>query len=161
MSFRDYMEFVERLELPVGGKVYTLPLVGVRDATRLLRIGSEPITGKEMEDILLGDVAAELVEDNVPAVAVTRMMLTALAEVQAGRPAAEAFWESGKIPEALAAALAAASRTLHPTDADATTPPPAGSSTTNSPKKKARPSRGTKSSPSGSSSNPTSPKATG
>lgn len=156
MPFKDYMEFTEPLQLPVGGKVYTLPLVGAADAPKLLHVGTGDVTGAELERILLGDVAEVLKEDNVPALAVTRMMLTALVEVQAGRDAAETFWESGKLPEGLAALLAAASRTSPRTGADATTPPPAGSNTTNSRPTKARASRGTKSSNSGPSSRTTS-----
>jgi hypothetical protein len=53
----------------------------------------------------------EMVADNVPALALSRAVLTALSDFRLGREIAEQVWESGLSPEALAPKGAKAEQT--------------------------------------------------
>jgi hypothetical protein len=114
MSMKAYEEFAQApLAFPIGGKVYTVPALGLQESIRLERLlsGDEKFPdGAPAEDlwkIVLGPVWDQMVEDNVPSPAAARAGMAALTDFRLGRDAAEAAWEAGDNPEALAAAMAA------------------------------------------------------
>jgi hypothetical protein len=111
MAFKDYSEIVESLTLPINGKNYSIPPVGIADGVRLQAI-FDPDTASEMTDdefrtILLGDAYDLMLADNIPGNAVARATFTALADFQRGRATAEIMWETGGDPKALEAWTAA------------------------------------------------------
>lgn len=106
--FKDYNEFADPLKLPINGKVYTIPPVGLADGIKLTAafLGGEDapvVKDDEFNTILLGPAYDEMLADNVPSVAVVRASLTALADFQRGRATAEILWETGGDPKALTA----------------------------------------------------------
>lgn len=109
MSFKNYNDVADRLVLPIGDKEYTIPEVGMADGLRLSEMFEkqaagekfDPIPDDEFNRMLIGDVYTELLADNVPASAVRRIILTALADFQRGRAVAEVMWETGGDPKAL------------------------------------------------------------
>lgn len=113
MPLKAYEDFAtEPLAFPVGGKLYTVPPIGVQEGIRLEQI----IAGKiEMEgepaDVLwklaMGSAWDEMLADNVPSEACARAGLAAVADFQFGRETAEAAWEAGGDPNLLAAHVAA------------------------------------------------------
>lgn len=144
-AFEDFGP--EPLGFPIGGKVYTAPLIGMREGIRL----QEAIEGRAKDDLedqppevlwrlVLGPVWDEMMTDNVPVEAASRAALTALADFQYGRAVAERVWESGIDPEALAASTAAnrkqrrASQRSNGTDAARKTRSRASTTGTSSPR---------------------------
>lgn len=105
MPFEDYTEFIEPLELPIRGKLYRVPAMTLDAGLRLKPFleGKIPegITDEELARLTLGDTYDVMVADNVPAAAVQRAMLTALAEYESGRTAAEILWRTGGDPKAI------------------------------------------------------------
>ena len=114
MSLKAYEEFAEEpLTFPIGGKRYTVPPLGFRDGIRLQRIiagEDHSLDNAPAEDgwkLVLGTAWDEMVADDVPIEALSRAGLTAVADFQFDRAAAERVWEAQISPEALAAAVAA------------------------------------------------------
>lgn len=106
--FKDYNEFADPLKLPINGKVYTIPAVGLADGIKLTAAltgekDAPTIPDAEFNRILLGAAYEEMLTDNVPGPAVVRASLTALADFQKGRATAEILWETGGDPKALTA----------------------------------------------------------
>lgn len=133
MPFKAYEEFSKPpIELPVGGKTYTLPPVGAKlgilllsafngDAHATATLGTSTslwqlVLGCTEEcvagtDTACGSVYDQMLADNVPLDVVGRAGFTGLADFQYDRETAERVWESNLDPEARAA-LAAAVREL-------------------------------------------------
>lgn len=106
--FKDYNELADPLKLPINGKVYTLPAVGLADGIKLTAAfsGKEDaptIPDDEFYRIMLGSAYDEMLADNVPGPAAMRAALVALADFQKGRATAEILWETGADPKALTA----------------------------------------------------------
>lgn len=134
MPFKDYNEIVEPLELPINGKVYRIPPLGLADGIYLTehldpKSKSEPMTDEAFRRLLLGDAYEQMLADNVPAGSVRRAALTALADHQSSRAAAEIMWETGGDPKAVQE-WAAEATTPTSTAEEPTTPPQASTSGT-------------------------------
>lgn len=108
MALSAYESFAnDPLVFPIGGKKYTLKPVSIPNG----RILANLISGKdkklnsapseELWKLVLGDLWDQFEQDGVPIEAATRAGLTALADFQYGRDAAEAAWEAGADPKAL------------------------------------------------------------
>lgn len=117
MPLTPYEEFAaEPLAFPIGGKVYTVPPMGMREGLLLQRVingDDHSLDDAPAEDgwrLVLGSAWDEMVADNVPMAAMARAGLCAMADFQHGRDVAEATWKAGVDPEALAAALTAAAQ---------------------------------------------------
>jgi hypothetical protein len=151
MPFRDFTEVAQPdfLAVPINGKTYVIRPVGALDGIKLelqfapVPEGGEPapaMTNEELFQITLGPVLAEMRADNVPVEAIARAAMTALADHQEGRAAAEAWWESGGLPERLAAYMAAKigpspdSTPSPSTESGNETPSPASTRRTTSPR---------------------------
>lgn len=160
---RDYDEIAKPLTLPIRGKNYTVAPVSARLGMQMLLAGggearaSNAIKSMKTEQFLkelIGPAYDEMLADNVPLAAINRVFLSALADFQLGREAAEVVWETGESPEFRAALTAAAVKAEKPKRARSTaaatkTPPRVSSSGTSSrpatssgPKVTARRSRG-------------------
>jgi hypothetical protein len=87
---------------------------------------------------LLGDLYDEMVADGVPYEALVLAGQTATHDFLYGREAAEAYWNSGGDPKAVAEALPAANVFNRSTGAESTTPTPASTSGTKPQKKKSK-----------------------
>lgn len=133
--FSDYSEFADPLRLPVNGKVYEIPPVGIRDGLKITASTEQntPLSNEDFRRTLLGDVYEQLLADNIPGPAFARIVLTALAEFQYGRATAEITWETGGDPKALQA--------LKTREAEANTTPQPASGSGTSPKTKQSRSR--------------------
>lgn len=137
MPFQPYEEVApERMVLPIRGKDYPLPDVGITDGARI--DAGEDIPDEELFLILLGDSLAEMRADNVPAEAFNRAFMAALADTRVGRVAAEVVWETGAVPERVAAKVKEASQlndspNLPSSEAAPETQAPATTSGTTSP----------------------------
>lgn len=117
MPFKEYESFAEPLALPIGGKTYIIPPVGIRDGLKLTTALAEKdtkLTNEEFSRLLLGSAYDELVAANVPAAAFGRVVATALAEFQGGRATAELMWETGGDPKAIKAQTPEAEATTTP-----------------------------------------------
>jgi hypothetical protein len=105
-TFKDYSEIVEPLVLPIHGKSYTIPPIGIKDGLAfdaILKADDESsMSDEEFRRVFLGAALDEMRADNVPGPAVTRAAMTALADYQRGRDVAEVMWETGGDPRALA-----------------------------------------------------------
>ena len=152
MSLKAWEDFAqEPLAFPIGRKVYTVPPIGLVEAIKLEQVLSgddKSLEGAPAEDLwrlVLGPVWDQMVKDNVPSEAAARAGMAALADFRMGRDAAEAAWEAGDNPEALAAAMAAkvtqastpkpaASKRSRATASATPTPKPATTRRTTSPK---------------------------
>lgn len=167
MALKAYEELAaEPLVFPVGGKFYTHSPIGVVAGMRLAGVLTgvdstlNELPAQELWKLVLGSLWDEMLADDVPAEAVARAGMAALADFQYGRATAEAMWETGDSPEALAARVAAnskaskrstssgaAGKTRSRASMSGTTPRPV----TRQPAKKkpAAPSRGSRSSSSG------------
>lgn len=161
MAFEDYEKVAqgEFLTLPIGGKKYAIPPVGVKDGVRLQLAVAEtdekmdkapdadlasidsPISNEELAGIMLSPaVLKQMRDDNVSAKAILRATLTALADHHYGRELAEIVWKHGSYPEARAASTAASGAATKPrtrTGAASTTRSRASGTTTRSRKKPA------------------------
>jgi hypothetical protein len=143
MAFKDYNQIVEPLALPINGKLYTIPPVSIAGGIRLdegLAPDSEkPMPDEEFKRITLGDALDEMRADSVRPTAISLAAMTALADHQTNRGAAEIMWESNGNPKALEDRLKTvtnrATRRKTPPAAATTTPRRAsGSGTKTSPK---------------------------
>ncbi len=103
MPFKDYTEFVEPLRLPYRGVVFEVPPMGIEAGLRLTQAldpeSTESVSDDELKDLLFGAMAEKL--QGLPVDVVGRFVLTALADFQGGREAAEAIWEAGADPKAI------------------------------------------------------------
>lgn len=113
MALSAYESFAnEPLVFPIGGKKYTLKPVSIPNGRILANLISgkdkklQQAPSEELWKLVLGDLWDEFEKDGVPVEAATRAGLTALAEFQYGRDAAEAAWEAGADPKALEAYMA-------------------------------------------------------
>lgn len=126
MAFKDIEQLVEPLTLPIRGKAYTIPPMGVLDIARYEQAVADPkkhpLTSEEFERLCLGDVYEVMRGDNVPPAYIVRAAYTSLAEATRGRAAAEIMWETGGDPKAIQAQVQAAT--------EAQTTPPAEEPTT-------------------------------
>ena len=168
MAFNAYQAFQGPIELPIGGKTYTLPsvsaAVGVR-VTLIAERSSEVLTiaarneearakaaangepEPELEEVpdfeiegvdkiedlnkeLLGPVYDKMVADGVPYEALVMAGQVATHDFLYGRAAAEAYWNSGGDPKAVAETLPAANVFSQSTGAENTTPTQASTSGT-------------------------------
>lgn len=118
MAFKDFEEFAAGpLELPYKGKTYVIPEISIDLGARLTVELSNPdsefnaLPIDQMWALLLGDAFEQMREDGVPVRFVARCFMTALTDFQFGRPAAEATWEAGLDPKALAEYLTRAGET--------------------------------------------------
>lgn len=168
MSFNAYQAFQGPIELPIGGKTYTLPSVSAELGVRLTLIAErsaeiltiaarndearakaaeagepepelEPLPDFEIEGIdkvddmnkaLLGPLYDQMVADGVPFEALVMAGQVATHDFLYGRAAAEAYWNSGGDPKAVAETLPAANVFSQSTGAENTTPTQASTSGT-------------------------------
>jgi hypothetical protein len=111
-KFADFEQVYEPLVLPINGKEYTIPAVKGIDGLRFNAALATPtkdtsdgapevFSDAEFTSMLLGDVYQQMIDDGVPEAAVKRAQLTALADFQVGRDAAEMMWATGGDPKAL------------------------------------------------------------
>lgn len=92
----------------------------------------------DMNKELLGPLYDEMVADGVPFEALVLAGQTATHDFLYGREAAEAYWNSGGDPKAVAETLPAANVFSQSTDAENTTKPPASTSGTKPQAKKSK-----------------------
>ena len=113
MALKAFEDFAsEPLAFPIGQKVYVVPSLGYREGIRLQQaIAGGPSIGTPEDEwrLVLGSAWDEMTSDNLPLEALSRAALATMADYQYGRDAAVKVWESD--PEALAAALTAATQT--------------------------------------------------
>jgi hypothetical protein len=130
----------EPLSFPIGGKVYTIPELPYTSMLTLQKIkAGEPTEYDDAkpEDtwrLVMGSAWDEMTADNVPGEAIGRAGLATLAYFEQGPDVAEAIWEHGIDPKALAEQILAKSGLLAPssTAAATETPSPASTSGTSS-----------------------------
>jgi hypothetical protein len=148
-DLRDFTEFADpRLKLPIKGKVYEIPepsieaglqVIGVLRGTNT-SLNDQP--GETLWRLALGSAWDELVADQVGYPALARAGFVALVDIEFGREAALAAWDSGSNPEAEAAQAAALGpetpQTTQPDEA-ATTPPPDSGPGTSTPQEPNQP----------------------
>lgn len=113
MAFEDLGDWAEinGLKLPIGGKVYSLPLVSAELGLRivaLFELGTDLAQGRDpnpadhellsdAEELnlfqqVLGAVYGEMLADGVPWTALKHAAMTAMIEVVYDRDRAEAYW---------------------------------------------------------------------
>ncbi|TIH33677.1 DUF7426 family protein [Subtercola vilae] len=109
MALRPYEEFdVDPLVFPYKEAEYVCPPLSITAGLKLAEMqrDSESEAAQqgpvELWKMLLGPLWDRLIEDDVPEQFATRCGLTALADYQYGRNVAEATWEAGVDPKALA-----------------------------------------------------------
>jgi hypothetical protein len=112
MPLKAYEEIApEPLAFPINGKLYVVPPVGFQTGLRLTEIiqagpsVQTPETAEDLWRMILGPAYDEMKTDDVPGDALARAGFAALTDFQFGRDAAEAVWESGADPKALAAVM--------------------------------------------------------
>lgn len=132
MAFKDFEEITTPLVLPIAGKTYTIPPIGISDGIHLtghLSPDSKeaPMTNDQFRRLVLGTALDEMIADNAPALAVALAAQTALVDFQTGRAAAEIFWETGGDPKGMTAMVEEAKQAL--ISAAAMTRPGAATST--------------------------------
>lgn len=151
MPFKEYRDVAEAgLVFPINGKEYLVPPMGIDDGLRLIGVISgddaKSMDNESFFTLTLGSALDEMKADNVPMPSVARAALTVLADIREGRAVAEIMWETGNIPERLAAYMAAKTEELtasteSPSTGEApSTPSPASTSTTSS-RKATRPAK--------------------
>lgn len=97
----------------IRGKRYAVPELDYRAMLTVQKIKAGEAT--ELDDakpedswrLIMGSTWDEMVADNLPAEAMSRAGLATLAYFEQGREVAEAIWENGIDPKALAAAILA------------------------------------------------------
>lgn len=142
MELKEFSEFAEGpLVFPYKGKKYTAPDIDIPTGLRLNGItnhGAESeLESVELFQLVLGPVWDEMAADGVPLAFATRAGMTVIADFQYGRLYAEATWETGADPKAMAEFMKArgnrATRRSKSTGKGTATPSPASTSTTTSP----------------------------
>jgi hypothetical protein len=134
MAFKDLEQFIEPLILPIRGKEYRIPALGSLDGIKLsehlANPAESPMTNVEFQKFMLGDVYDEMLADNLPPGYIARAALTALADIQGSRGAAEVMWETGGNPKAVQEwTIAAQAATTPPAAAPTTKRPASGTGT--------------------------------
>lgn len=129
-EFADWNEFAgPPLTLPINGKLYKIPPVGIKTALILLHaVDNQPeairvlTQGDAFYRAVLGSAYDELQADDVDEKAVDRAALTALVDFKHGRMAALVCWRTGSDPEALGRFVAASRAiVMIPAEADSST----------------------------------------
>lgn len=142
MAFKDYNEIAEPLVLPINGKKYTIPPVDIDGGKRLVEglapDTDRPLSDEEFKEITLGSALADMRADAVRMSAINLAAMTALADHQATRGAAEIMWETDGNPKVLEAKVQRVTnrqtRRKTPPAVDGTTKPPSsGTGTKTSP----------------------------
>lgn len=106
-KFDDFESVYEPLRLPVHGKTYEIPPVVAAEGIKFTAAASGGedapfFSDEDMERMLLGpDLKQQMLDDGVPDAAIKRVLLTALADFQGGRSAAEIMWATGGDPKAM------------------------------------------------------------
>ncbi len=110
MVLKAFTELTEPLEVQYtpDGKVYRIPPVSIEVGVKIVDVQANPEEyidrpGTWFASLVLGPLWDELDADRAPGSFRDRILLTALAEWNAGRDAAERMWEQGVDPKALAA----------------------------------------------------------
>lgn len=124
---KDFTEFIAGpLQVPIGGKLYTIPPIDITTGL-LLRRAMNPEDTDAIERLIGGDTEGdeldlagyrrvlgsaldEMLADGVPWDAMDRAYLTAVTDHQRGRVIAEQVWEVGHDPKALLATVQAGAR---------------------------------------------------
>lgn len=148
MALRPYEDVIGPLVIPYRGKEYTLPQVSLEDGLRMRSAAANntSLSLGELMRIIMGDVAQQMLDEDVPPAVVDRALWTGVTDFQQGREAAEMVWENGlpkAVMEEILQPLLQAPTT--PAAAAPTTKPPASGTGTRNQKKKARRSRGKRS----------------
>lgn len=131
MAFKSFEEITTPLVLPIAGKDYTIPSIGIADGNKLVEnlapdSKEPPMTNEQFRRITLGTAYDEMIANNAPSLAVALAAQTALVDFQTGRTAAEVFWETGGDPKGMSRKVEEARAAL---TAAVTTPPAAATST--------------------------------
>lgn len=135
MEFADYKQFADPIVLPINGRKYEIPPVSGADGVKFT-LARTPGSGVTMSDeeffaAFLGDTYGQMLDDGVPAEAISRASAVAVADYQRGRETAQMMWETGAVPKAMEAWIAAHSTpTKTNTDAAKKTPSRASTSGT-------------------------------
>jgi hypothetical protein len=156
MPLKDWAEIARNdLVLPILGENYTIPPLGYLDELRIresqkaaaewmsardaaVEKGEDPPDRPEGIDdetflkMVLGGALKQMRDDNVPGVAILHAASVAHTAALHGRPAAEALWEKGMDPEALAAEMAAFRENLQSSKDSTPSPSTASASKTRS-----------------------------
>lgn len=114
-QFSDFDDFATPpLVLPIRGKKYTVPPMGIKTGLILLRaVDHDPeaeallSVGEALFRAVLGTTYDEMLADDVPMEAVDRAAITAMVDFKHGRTAAFICWRTGQDPEALGRFIAA------------------------------------------------------
>jgi len=130
MAFEDYEKVADPLVLPIAGKKYRIPEVGLKDGLKFNldaeatakaqeavaaaeKAGDAEAAAKAAEQIppqmgdeeflrmFLGSAYDEMVADNVPGPSALRAAITAMTDFQKGRQMAEIMWATGGDPKAI------------------------------------------------------------
>jgi hypothetical protein len=96
-----------KLELPIGGRLFTLPEPSMDDGLALIAVidgtRAEPITDEEFLQLALGSALDEMRAARVEPRAIVLAAYVAALKISAGRDAAETYWNSaGNVEAALA-----------------------------------------------------------
>jgi len=110
----------EPLEFPINGKTYTVPELDWYDGQKLATLylgGAADTSSAELFSLAMGPVWDEMLADRAPGQATFRagmasvtFQIAVLNDQKDALEAATAVWESGISPEAVAAAVTAASQ---------------------------------------------------
>lgn len=103
-EFADFDDLFDPLVLPIGGKKYTIPPMSFAAGARINGLfgdAPEKLSDEDYFRLLLGPVFDEMVADGVPAKAINRAGMAALADFRETRSVAEATWATGGDPKAL------------------------------------------------------------
>lgn len=101
----------EPLVFEIGPKKYEIPELDYRSMLTIHKVKAgeatelDDMTAEDTWRIVMGPTWDEMVADNVPAEAISRAGLATLTYFEMGREAAEAIWENGIDPKAVAAAI--------------------------------------------------------
>jgi hypothetical protein len=143
VAFKDIEQFIEPLTLTIRGKEYPIAALGSLDGIKLAEHLADPtetpMSDVDFQKLMLGDAYDQMVADNVPGVYIVRAAMTALADTQGSRGAAEVMWETGGDPKAVNAWQAAQAATTPPAEATTTKRPATGTGTKTSPKSSPQP----------------------
>lgn len=111
MAFEDYTKVADPLVLPISGKKYRIPEVGLADGVKfnldIEAAAKDPesapssMTDEEFLRLFLGSAYDEMLADNVPGGSVLRAAVTAMTDFQKGRQMAEIMWATGGDPKAV------------------------------------------------------------
>jgi hypothetical protein len=103
VPFKDIEQIIEPLTLPIRGKDYVIPPIGVLSIARyeeVLADDEKTMTNAEFYEITLGPAYEQMRADNVAPLYIQRAAYTSLADTQRGRAIAEVMWETGGNPKA-------------------------------------------------------------